>query len=141
MPKLLRCLENMSAEDLWWRPNGVSNSAGTLILHLCGYLRQWAVSSIGGADSKRNRDAEFAELGPIAKATLTLNLSQVAQGVDEVLAHLAESRLLAHLKIQKYVTTTLQAVYHVIEHFSYHLGQILYIYKLRTGSDPQFYKL
>jgi uncharacterized damage-inducible protein DinB len=44
------------------------------------------------------------------------------------------------VKIQTYEVSTLQAVYHVVEHFSYHLGQVLYIYKMRTGTDPQFYK-
>ena len=48
--------------------------------------------------------------------------------------------LLDRLRIQKYEVSTLEAVYHVVEHFGYHLGQILYIYKMRTGIDPRFYK-
>ena len=50
-------------------------------------------------------------------------------------------RLLQRFHVQKYDVSTLQAIYHVIEHFAYHLGQILYIYKLRTGTDPRFYNL
>jgi uncharacterized damage-inducible protein DinB len=61
--------------------------------------------------------------------------------VDRVLAELERERLLVRLKIQKYEVSTLQAIYHVVEHFSYHLGQILYIYKMRTGTDPRFYNL
>ena len=60
--------------------------------------------------------------------------------VDRVLEGLDARRLLERLKIQKYDVSTLQAVYHVVEHFGYHLGQILYIYKMRTGTDPRFYK-
>jgi uncharacterized damage-inducible protein DinB len=41
--------------------------------------------------------------------------------------------------VQVYQVSALQAVYHVVEHFSYHLGQILYIYKLQTATDPGFY--
>jgi uncharacterized damage-inducible protein DinB len=141
VPKLLHCVEQLSEEDLWWRPNEVSNSAGNLILHLCGNLRQWIVSSVGGVQFTRNRAAEFAERGPIPKATLVAHLRQVVQEVDDVLSRVTDAQLLTHLKIQKYDVTTMQAIYHVIEHFSYHLGQILYIYKLRTGTDPRFYDL
>ena len=112
-----------------------------MILHLCGNLRQWIVSSIGGVAFERDRDREFAERGPIPKSELVQGLKQVVQEVDEVFAAVQQSTLLTRHRIQKYEVTTLQAMYHVIEHFSYHLGQILYIYKLRTGTDPHFYKL
>ena len=140
-PKLLHCLEAMSDDDLWWRPNEASNSAGNLVLHLCGNVRQWIVSSIGGVEFKRDRDAEFAARGPVPKTQLVASLTQVLREVDKVLAGLQTERLTQRLKIQKYEASTLQAVYHVVEHFSYHLGQILYIYKLRTGEDPRFYQL
>ena len=140
LPKLLYCVEKLSDEDLWWRPNEVSNSIGNLVLHLCGNVRQWIVASIGGAQFKRNRDGEFAARGPIPKTELMASLKQVLAEVDAVLAQLEAGQLMGRLKIQTYDVSTLQAVYHVVEHFSYHLGQILYIYKMRTGTDPQFYK-
>jgi uncharacterized damage-inducible protein DinB len=141
LPKLLHCVEQMSDEDLWWRPNEVSNSAGNLILHLCGNLRQWIVSSVGGVEFRRDRDAEFAARGPVAKAELVKNLKTVIDEVDAVLAALTSERLMVRFTVQKYEVSTLQAVYHVVEHFGYHLGQILYIYKMRTGTDPRFYNL
>jgi hypothetical protein len=141
LPKLAHCVEHMSDEDLWWRPNDVSNSVGNLVLHLCGNLRQWIVSSIGGVEFRRDRDGEFAARGPIPKSELIAKVNAVVSDVDAVLARLEPSRLLSRLEIQKYDVSTLQAVYHVVEHFGYHLGQILYIYKMRTGTDPRFYKL
>jgi len=140
LPKLLSCLQRMDDQDVWWRPNDVSNSAGNLVLHLCGNMRQWIVSSIGGAAFQRDRDGEFAARGPVPKEQLIADLKQTAGEVDDVLRRLTEERLLTRFTVQKYDTTILQAIYHVIEHFAYHLGQILYIYKLRTGNDPQFYK-
>lgn len=139
MPKVLHCIGQMSDDDLWWRPNDVSNSVGNLILHLCGNLRQWIVSSVGGVEFKRDRDAEFTERGPVPKAELVSRLEQTIRDVDAVLAKLDSERLLQRVTIQAYETSTLQAVYHVVEHFSYHLGQILYIYKMRSGKDPRFY--
>jgi uncharacterized damage-inducible protein DinB len=140
-PKLLHCLEAMSDVDLWWRPNETSNSAGNLVLHLCGNVRQWIVASIGGMEFKRDRDAEFATRGPVPKAQLVANLKQALTEVDGVLAGLQSDRLTQRVKVQKFDVSALQAVYHVVEHFSYHLGQILYIYKMRSGVDPHFYQL
>jgi uncharacterized damage-inducible protein DinB len=143
LPKLLHCVEQLSDEDLWWRPNEVSNSVGNLVLHLCGNVRQWIVSSVGGAEFKRDRDAEFAARGPVPKSDLIANLKLALSEVDATLAKLETGRpagLLERVKVQTYEVSILQAVYHVVEHFGYHLGQILYIYKMRKGVDPQFYK-
>jgi uncharacterized damage-inducible protein DinB len=139
LPKLIHCLERMPEDDIWWRPNEPSNSVGNLVLHLCGNMRQWIVQAIGGANFNRNRDAEFAARGPVPRAELTAAIRAAVSEVDRVLESLPENRLLVNYPIQTYRTSGLQAVYHVVEHFSYHLGQILYIYKLRTGTDPGFY--
>ena len=58
-----------------------------------------------------------------------------------MLATLDAGRILQRVKVQTYDVSVLQAVYHVVEHFGYHLGQILYVYKMRTGNDPKFYRL
>jgi uncharacterized damage-inducible protein DinB len=140
LPKLLYCLHDMSEEDIWWRPNERSNSVGNLILHLCGNLRQWILHSIGGIPFDRNRDAEFDERRPKPKQELIAGLEETIKEVDRVLTSLPPDSLLDRFSVQSWSTTRLQAVYHVVEHFSYHLGQILYIYKLRTGRDPGFYR-
>src|SRR5262245_45594946 len=140
LPKLLHCVNQMSDDDLWWRPNEVSNSVGNLVLHLSGNLRQWIVSSVGGVEFKRDRYAEFAARGPVPRAELVASLKTAVEEVDRVLAQLDSARLLQRINVQKYEVSILQAVYHVVEHFGYHLGQILYVYKLRAGVDPKFYK-
>ena len=140
LPKLIYCLERMSDEDIWWRPNEQSNSAGNLVLHLCGNMKQWIVESIGGVRFMRDRDAEFATRDPVPRIELVANIQSSVGEVDQILAALPEQRLLEHCDIQAYKASALQAIYHVVEHFSYHLGQILYVYKLRTGADPAFYR-
>jgi uncharacterized damage-inducible protein DinB len=140
LPKLKLCLEDMSEQDLWWRPNEQSNSVGNLILHLCGNMSQWILNSMGGRHFDRNRDAEFAERGPVPKAELIARIESTVKEVADVLERLPETGLLERFPVQVYSTSRLQAVYHVVEHFSYHLGQILYIYKLRTSKDPGFYR-
>jgi len=50
-------------------------------------------------------------------------------------AQLAETRT-----IQGYRGTVMEAIYHVVEHFSMHTGQILFATKMMTGSDLGFYR-
>jgi len=140
LPKVTHCLQDMSDQDIWWRPNEESNSAGNLILHLCGNLRQWILNPMGGARFERNRDAEFAERKPVSKAELIADIDSTVLEVVRALAELPSNSLLDRFAVQGYSTSRLQAIYHVVEHFSYHLGQILYIYKMRTGQDPGFYR-
>src|SRR6266704_2438355 len=49
LPKIERCLEGLSDNDVWWRANDESNSIGNLLLHLSGNARQWIASGLGGA--------------------------------------------------------------------------------------------
>ena len=140
LPKLRHCVEGMSDEDLWWRPNEQSNSAGNLILHLCGNMKQWILNPMAGGLFERDRDAEFSERQPVPKVKLIANIEVTVREVDKALEDLPPSELLERFPVQVYSTSRLQAIYHVVEHFSYHLGQILYIYKMRTGEDPGFYR-
>jgi uncharacterized damage-inducible protein DinB len=139
LPMLAHCLERMSEEDIWWRPNDRSNSVGNLVLHLCGNVRFWLIKSVGRGDYQRNREAEFAARGPIPTAELIASLRSAVNEADKILEELPVSRLLERYSIVRYNTSGLQAVYHVIEHFSRHLGQILYVYKMRTGRDLDFH--
>ena len=140
LPKLLHCLNDMSDEQIWWRPNEQSNSVGNLVLHLRGNVKQWIVVPLGGGKFRRDRNAEFATRERIPKAQLITGIEEAVEEVVAVLKGFAANQLLVRYPIQTYQTSALQAIYHVVEHFSYHLGQILYIYKLQTATDPGFYR-
>ena len=60
-PRICRCLDSLTEEQIWWRPNETSNSVGNLLLHLNGNMRQWILAPLGGIANTRDRDAEFAE--------------------------------------------------------------------------------
>jgi uncharacterized damage-inducible protein DinB len=138
-PKIRRSLEELSDEDLWWRPNEASNSIGNLVLHLAGNARQWVVAGIGGERDQRNRQEEFDRKGGIGSSELIRHLEGTLKEVDRVLARVAEKDLLQERVIQGLSVTVLAALYHVVEHFSMHTGQIIYLSKLRTGRDLGFY--
>jgi uncharacterized damage-inducible protein DinB len=140
LPKLLHCLNAMTDDQIWWRPNEQSNSVGNLVLHLRGNLKQWIVASLGGQTFHRERDAEFETRARVPRVELISAIESAVTEVESVLLNFPTAQLLVPYPVQVYQVSALQAVYHVVEHFSYHLGQILYIYKLQTAIDPGFYR-
>jgi uncharacterized protein DUF1572 len=141
LPRIVRCLGELSQQQIWWRPNPASNSAGNLTLHLCGNIRQWIISGLGGAHDLRVRDAEFAERGPLPRRFLVRRLQQTVREALGVLRCLPPAVLTRRYRIQGFQVTGLRAVFNVAEHFSYHAGQIIYITKMKRARNLRFTKL
>ena len=144
MPKIERCLERLTDEQIWWRANEESNSIGNLVLHLCGNARQWIVCGVGSAPSDRDRDAEFAQRKVIGRDQLLSLLRTTLADVDSTLRSLEPKlsdpqTLLEHRTIQSSDVDVLEAIFHVTEHFSMHTGQIIMLTRMLTGSDMRFY--
>jgi uncharacterized damage-inducible protein DinB len=141
LPRIVKCLQELSEEEIWWRPNSASNSAGNLVLHLCGNVRQWIISGLGRAEDRRERDREFAERGPIPRRALLTQLRRTVRDACRVLARLSDDSLSRKHEIQGYRVTGLDATFRVAEHFGYHTGQIIYITKLKRAHDLRFTRL
>ncbi len=140
LPKIERCLEELSDEDVWWRANPQSNSIGNLLLHLQGNVRQWITCGLGNAPDNRVREQEFAgHTNQPSGAELREALVAVVREADGVLARLDSSVMLERRLIQGHDVTILEAVFHVVEHFSMHTGQIILLTKICTGGDLAFY--
>lgn len=139
-PRLRGCVESLSAEQVWWRPNEASNSIGNLLLHLEGNVRQWLISSFKQSEDARYRPAEFSERRLIPVPELLTKIGATLTEAGEVLTSLTEADLLRTFHIQGYTATGLYAVYHVVAHFGMHYGQIVYITKLLRGADLGFYR-
>jgi uncharacterized damage-inducible protein DinB len=141
LPHIVECLQQLSEDEIWWRPNPASNSAGNLVLHLCGNVRQWIISGLGGVEDRRERDREFAERGPLPRQALVTQLRRTVRDACRVLAKLSDDSLARKYDIQGYHASGMAAAYHVVEHFSYHTGQIIYITKLKRAQDLKFTRL
>ena len=141
LPKIERSLELLTDEQIWWRANPQSNSIGNLLLHLSGNVRQWIVCSLGGAPDERDRDSEFAERHMIPREELLARLKQTLSEADAALAKLDVDKLLERHLIQGCDVTALAAIFHVVEHFSMHTGQIILLTKQLTARDMHFYDL
>jgi uncharacterized damage-inducible protein DinB len=141
LPRIIRCLETLSPEQIWWRPHRSSNSIGNLVLHLAGNVRQWIISGLGSQPDCRERDKEFEELGPIPTRKLARHLQKTVAEACGVLARSSTRDLEREFPIQGFRVTGLSAIAHVTEHFAYHTGQIIYATKLLTGADLGFTRL
>ncbi len=139
LPKIEQSLEPLTDEDIWWRPNENSNSIGNLILHLSGNVRQWIISGIGGKPDKRERQKEFDERKTIPKQELLVLLRSTVEEASGILASLDPARLPEERTFQHKELSVFYAVYHVVEHFSMHTGQIIQISKQLSGKDLKFY--
>lgn len=139
-PRIKECVAPLTDEQIWWRPNPASNSIGNLLLHLNGNVHQWIVDAFNKQGDKRDRPAEFAAQSGLSGAELLARLGATLDEAAEVLDRLTAAELLAPYEIQGYHTHGLDAVYHVVEHFALHYGQIAWIAKSLTGKDLGFYK-
>ncbi|HEX7333728.1 MAG TPA: DinB family protein [Pyrinomonadaceae bacterium] len=139
LPKIERCLEKLTDEQIWWRANEESNSIGNLILHLCGNARQWILCGVGGQSDQRNRDAEFAQREAIPRDELLSLLRSTLTEIETTLRTLDPSLLLERRQIQGHDVDVLNAIFHVTEHFSMHAGQIIMLTKMLTTADLRFY--
>jgi uncharacterized damage-inducible protein DinB len=138
--QLRLAVEALPDDGVWWRPNEQSNSVGNLLLHLNGNVRQWILAGVGGLTDARHRAAEFeARSGP-SGAVLLADLDRTLDEVDRLLAGLGDADLLESRTIQGRDISVLGAIFHVVEHFSTHLGQIVLMAKLRAPGAINFYE-
>lgn len=139
MPRLRRCLQELSVDEIWHRPNEQTPSVGNLVLHLAGNVNQWIVATLGGAPDVRNRPLEFAERGPLPTSELLGRLEAVMADARKALRAFDPGRLLEKRAVQCFEETGVSILVHVAEHFSYHVGQITYVVKSRKNIDLNYY--
>lgn len=134
VPRLAWALEILPAADLWWRPHPDCISVGNVLLHLEGNVRQWILSGLGGEPDARERATEFAaEAHSLAGPALLARLTETVARAAAVIRGLTDDALEGAVSIQGFETTGLAAVLHVVEHFSWHTGQVVWIAKARAG--------
>lgn len=93
-PRQVRaCLQLLDEEDVWWRPNDHANAVGNLVLHVSGSNRFYLEHVIAGGPDVRNRDAEFAARGAIAKREVEHVWADTERLVQRVMQAMTPARL------------------------------------------------
>lgn len=136
--KIRHCVKQLDNEQLWWRPTEDQNSIANLILHLCGNLRQWIISGVGGSPDVRQRAQEFSQRDPIPKSELELRLENVLEEVDAVLIEVGAAQLVEECRIQGFDTTVLAALVDSVSHFRGHAQEIISLTRQQLGDAYRF---
>ena len=139
-PRLRQCLSMLTDAEIWRRPNPHSNGVGNLVLHLCGNALQWIGAGLGGDADTRKRQEEFDEKGPLPREELLSLIQKTEDTVRRVLAQVRPEDLLKMHPVQVFEENGLSILVHVVEHFSYHVGQISYFTKALKDVDLGYYK-
>jgi uncharacterized damage-inducible protein DinB len=137
--RIATCIDMLGHDDLWRDPNRELVSIGNLVLHLSGNLSQYVLRGLGGRDYTRARDTEFTSKPGTVGGQLVASLGATVDGACRVIAGLSEADLARRYDIQGYSLTGLEVVVHVVEHFSYHTGQITFATKLFTNRATDYY--
>jgi uncharacterized damage-inducible protein DinB len=119
---------------LWATPQGITNSGGTLALHLAGNIRHFLGATLGGTGFVRDRAAEFAARD-VPRATLLGHIEEARAAVRAAVDRVSDERqdedypeVVGGLRV-----ATGEYLIHLVSHFAYHLGQLDYHRRVVTG--------
>lgn len=136
---IAKCFALLKEQDVWWKPNEATNSIGTIILHLCGNIGQYVLSSLGQQPDTRQRDLEFSARNSHDQAELLDMITATIDQASEVVENCTEEELLRVRVVQGFSFSGLGVTLHAVEHLSYHTGQIAYLVKLRNDQQVGLY--
>jgi len=134
LARLVRQLDALDDARLWQVVPGVTNSAGNLMLHLSGNLREFIGRQLGGVPYVRNRPHEFAARD-VSRSAMQAELVELAAIVPGVLERMPATRWDDPFpeNVLGEPLTNRQFVIHLYGHLTYHLGQIDYLRRVLTG--------
>ncbi len=137
--RILKSLQEIDETETWQRSNENSNSIGNIILHLCGNIRQYIISSLGETEDVRIRDEEFSAQDGFNKSELLAKLNATINDAIGVIESADQKRLLKKYAVQGFDLSGIGIIIHVTEHYSYHTGQIAFWIKQLKNKDLGFY--
>ncbi|NHF60144.1 DUF1572 family protein [Flavobacteriaceae bacterium TP-CH-4] len=134
-----RSLEDISEEELWQRPNESLNSIANLLLHLCGNITQYVIASLGETEDTRKRESEFSTRTGYSKVELFEKLTSTVEKAKKTMEEASIGQLLKRREVQGFYFSGVGIIMHVVEHYSYHTGQIAFWVKQLKNTDLGFY--
>lgn len=135
-----KSMTEISEEELWQKPNDSLNSIGNLILHLCGNITQYIISSLGETEDNRNRDLEFTSNKIGDKSELLAKLEDTVDTAKRVIFDSSTEQLIQTRWVQGFSFSGVGVIIHAVEHYSYHTGQIAFWVKQLKNKDLGFYE-
>lgn len=123
-------MQQLSEDELHWKPSGESNTIAILIKHLSGNMHSRWVDFLttDGEKTYRKRDREFIE-GNESKEHLMQIWNEGWKLLFNTIENLEAEDLLRTVTLRQQPLSVLQAIQTEVAHIGYHVGQILYIGK------------
>jgi hypothetical protein len=120
--------------DMWVLRDGISNSAGTLALHICGNLSHFVGAILGDNGYVRTRDAEFADRN-VPREEVLRRIDETIDAVTKALENQTDDNLEEFPKFDfgKFAPEAPDFLIHLVSHLAFHLGQVNYHRRLITG--------
>ncbi|WP_312077357.1 DUF1572 domain-containing protein [Chryseobacterium sp.] len=128
--------EQLSEEQFFWQFNEESNSIAVIIKHVAGnMLSRWTnFLTEDGEKPWRNRDDEFLN----TFKTKNEVLAYWEKGWDclfGALNQINDENLYSTIYIRNEAHSVIDAVFRQLAHYSYHVGQIVFIAKMLKNED------
>ncbi|MEO6211501.1 MAG: DinB family protein [Gemmatimonadaceae bacterium] len=119
---------------LWAVLPGITNSAGTLALHLEGNLREYIGRQLGGHDYTRDREMEFAS-AQLSIDEILARLETLRVSIPLVLENIPPERMKERYPedVLKTSLSVEDVITHLYGHLNWHLGQIDSLRRALTG--------
>jgi uncharacterized damage-inducible protein DinB len=129
--------EPLDEAQFWRKPIEPGNSFGHLVLHLTGNMNHFVGARLGATGYVRDREREFTESAPPAKAEALARLDGAVAMFRRVVETLPAERLAAAHPDSQMGGTVMNALVRVVAHFALHRGQLSYIARMVARNDKQ----
>lgn len=138
MRKIGHCLDQLTEDQLWWRPAEGLNSVGNLMLHLAGNLRQWVVAGVGGAVDNRDRPSEFSADRTLEKEQLWTILQTAVEEAKQAILATSDADLIRQRLVQNFEVSGVEAIFDSVPHFQGHAQEIICLTRMQLGDGYEF---
>lgn len=129
------CLKELDDSEIWETPNPSTNSIGNLMLHLIGNLSHYIHRHIAGWPYHRKREKEFSDHRSYDKSVLQAKLKLCIKETVNIIKNLEKDTLTEEKIIDGNRYSRVGILIHVVQHFAYHTGQIVYWTKAIKNKD------
>jgi uncharacterized damage-inducible protein DinB len=126
-----QCLDAITEDDMWWRPDEKSNALGNIMLHLIGSNRFYVGYGVGARTIERDRAAEFTARGNPGRTAVVGAWNETVEMMRDVLDSLKPPQLMEQTDRTGKMTTIASILLHTSHHTAAHMGQVVWITKMR----------
>jgi hypothetical protein len=138
MSRIAHCVNQLTTEQVWWRPRADMNSIGNLLLHLTGNVQQMIANNLTGAPNTRDRPAEFAAREQIPADQLLGKLMVAVKKARDAILSASDERMCEQKLVNNNNWSGVQAAIRSVAHFRGHTQEIIHVTRTILGDKYQY---